>query len=46
MVALEIFVWPLEKSKCNMKQIWQEIKERWPLAVLGALAGLLTAILW
>ena len=30
----------------TMKQIWQEIKDRWPLAVLGALAGLLTAILW
>ena len=23
-----------------MKQIWKDIKERWPLAVLGALVGL------
>lgn len=23
-----------------MKQIWNDIKERWPLAVLGALFGL------
>lgn len=29
-----------------MKQIWNEIKERWPLVVLGAIGGLLTVILW
>lgn len=29
-----------------MKQIWQDIKERWPLLIMGALAGLATAILW
>ena len=29
-----------------MKQIWNDIKERWPLVILGALAGLATAILW
>ena len=23
-----------------MKQIWNDIKERWPLAVLGALFGI------
>lgn len=29
-----------------MKQIWKDIKERWPLLIMGALAGLATAILW
>lgn len=32
------------KSKCKMKQIWNDIKERWPLAVLGTLFGF--AIIW
>ncbi len=29
-----------------MKQIWQDFKERWPMAVLGALFGIAVALLW
>ena len=29
-----------------MKQIWNDIKERWPLAVLGALVGIAVTLLW
>lgn len=29
-----------------MKQIWQDFKEHWPLAVLGALSGIAVALLW
>lgn len=29
-----------------MKQIWQDIKERWPMAVLGAIFALITALIW
>lgn len=29
-----------------MKQIWNDIKERWPLAVLGSLVGIGVALLW
>lgn len=29
-----------------MKRIWNEIKERWPLAVLGGLFGLAMWFLW
>ena len=28
------------KFKSNMKRIWNYIKERWPLAVMGALLGI------
>ena len=29
-----------------MKQIWQDIKERWPLVILGAIFALITALIW
>lgn len=29
-----------------MKQIWNDIKERWPLVVLGAIWGMFIALLW
>lgn len=29
-----------------MKQIWEDFKERWPLAVLGAFFGMAVALLW
>ena len=29
-----------------MKQIWNDIKELWPLAVLDALFGIAVALLW
>lgn len=28
-----------------MKQIWQDIKERWPLAILGAIATIVSLYL-
>lgn len=29
-----------------MKQIWNDIKERWPVAALGAIFALITALIW
>lgn len=29
-----------------MKQIWQDFKERWPMAILGAILGVGIALLW
>lgn len=29
-----------------MKQIWNNIKENWPMVILGALFGLGVALLW
>ena len=31
------FILAFGKTKNNMKQIWQDFKERWPMAVLGVL---------
>lgn len=30
----------------DMKQIWNDIKERWPVAALGAIFALITALIW
>lgn len=29
-----------------MKRIWKEVKERWPLVVLGGIWGMFIALLW
>ena len=40
------FVLGFGKTKNNMKRIWKELKERWPLLVLGGIWGMFVAMLW